>query len=237
MSGNHQFIRDNVKSMKKNISILLLSFLAIQILISCQKNCQSNLLGSIRFSQTDLNIIPYKGNEKLIYVAYSGHQLVFNSSNRISHFGAEGDEYVEFPKSNDYCPGNYYYTETNDMDFNGTVSGSWLWLDMGMTTPFTSPIIKYIGMSITVLDSIYWVFSNGYSFDSLKLYNYNPPYDIIPVNESVLIGSKVFYKVYVLHSGMNLHNTRVGNLETVFYSITEGIVGFQNEHGKTWYLQ
>jgi hypothetical protein len=27
--------------------------------------------------------------------------------------------------------------------------------DMEMTTPFTSPIKKYIGMSITVLDSIY----------------------------------------------------------------------------------
>jgi hypothetical protein len=36
---------------------------------------------------------------------------------------------------------------------------------------------------------------------------------------------------------MYLHSATVGNLETVFYSITEGIVGFQNEHGKTWYLQ
>ena len=236
MSGNHQFIRDNVKSMKKNISILLLSFMAIQILISCQKDCQSNLLGSIRFSQTDLNIIPYKGNEKLIYVASPGHQLVFNGSDRISHFGVEGNQYVEFPESNDYCPGNYYYTEKNSIDFYGTVSGSWFWFDMGMSSPFTHPIRKYVGMNITVLDSIYWVFANGYSFDSLKLY-YNPPYGIIPLNDSVLIGSKVFYKVYVLHSGMNLHSARVGNLETVFYSITEGIVGFRNEHGKTWYLQ
>ena len=104
--------------MKKNIFILLVLFLAIQILISCQKNCQSNLLGSVRFSQTDLNIIPYKGNEQLTYVASSGNQIIFDGSNRISHYGAEGDEYVEFPESDDYCPGNYYYTETGDLEFH-----------------------------------------------------------------------------------------------------------------------
>jgi len=237
MSVYHRFIGDDVKSMKKNISILYLSILAIQTLISCQKNCQSNLLGSVRFSQTDLYIIPYKGNEQRIYIASSGHKIIFNGTDRISHYGAEGDEYVEFPKSDDYCPGNYYYTEKNNIDFYGTVSGSWLNFDMGMTTPFTIPVIKYIGISITVLDSIYSVFSNAYRFDSLKLYYYSPPYGIIPVNESVSIGSKVFYNVYVLHSEMYLHSKTVSNLETVYYSITEGIVGFQNEYGKTWYLQ
>ena len=237
LSVYHRFTGDNVISMKKTISILLLSILAIQILNSCQKNCQSNLLGSVRFSQTDLNIIPYKGNEQLTYIASSGHKITFNGGNRISHYGSEGDEYVEFPKSDDYCPGNYYYTETNEIDFNGTVSGSWINFDMGMTTPFTSPVKKHIGILITVLDSIYWVFDNTYRFDSLKLYDFSPPYGIIPANESVSIGSKVFYNVYVLQSGMYLHSKTVGNLETVFYSITEGIVGFQNEYGKTWYLQ
>jgi hypothetical protein len=223
--------------MKKNISILLLSFLVTQILISCQKNCQSNLLGSVRFSQTDLNIIPYKGNEQFIYVASSGHQIIFNGANRISHYGAEGDEYVEFPKSDDYCPGNYYYTETNHLGFYGTVSGSWINFDMVMTNPFSNPIKKYLGISITVLDSIYWVFANGYRFDSLKLYNENPPYGVIPVNDSVLIGSKIFYNVRVLVSEENLHSPTVSNLKTVFYSLSEGVLGFQNELGETWCLQ
>ena len=34
-----------------------------------------------------------------------------------------------------------------------------------------------------------WVFSNGYRFDSLKLYDYNSPYGIIPVNESMDIAA------------------------------------------------
>lgn len=237
MSGYHRFIKDNVKSMKKNILILLLSFLAISTFMSCQKNCQSNLLESIRFSETDLNIIPYKGHEQLIFIASSGRTTVFNSVNRISHIGAGGYEYVEFPGSDDYCPGNYYYTETNNLEFYGTVSGSWLNFELGMTNPFTKPVKKHISISVTVLDSIYWVFGNVYNFDSLKLYNYYPPYDFIPVNESVLIGPKTFYNVYALESGMNLHSRTVSNLKTVFYSVTEGIVGFQNEYGGTWYLQ
>jgi len=198
--------------------------------------CQSNLLGSVRFTQEDLNIIPYKGSEQLVYIASSGNQIIFNGANRISHYGAEGYQYVEFPKSDDYCPGNYYYTETNAMDFHGTTSGSWLNFDMAMTNPFIGPIQKHLGISLTVRDSVNWVFSDIYRFDSLQLFTYDPPYGTIPVNDSVLIGSKIFYKVYVLQSGKK-KDSSVGYLQTVYYSLTEGVLGFRNEPGETWCLQ
>jgi len=223
--------------MKKYIAILLLSFLVIQIFISCQKNCESNLLGSVRFSQTDLNIIPYQGNEQLIYISSSGSQIIFNGGNRVSHYGTDGDQWVEFPGSDDYCPGNFYYTERNGIKFYATVSGSWMGFEMGMTDPFNNPVKKYFGISVTVLDSIYWYFGSSYRFDSLNLYDVKPPYEIICANDSVLIGSKVFYNVYVFQTGSDYHYPTVGNLKTVFYSLSQGIVGFQNENGKTWHLQ
>ena len=222
--------------MKKDIAILLLSLLIIQLLTSCQKSCQSVLLASFRFSQEDLDIVPYEGHDTLVFVSSAGHTITFKAYGRIAHFGQQGYEYVEFPRSDDYCPGNYYYTEENRMEFYGSVSGSWLNFYQQMSNPFAPPVIKYLGISMTVRDSIYWSFSSSYRFDSLKLYEDKPPYPIIPVHDNVLIGSQVYHQVYVLPSRYTSH-VPTGNLDTLYYSLTEGVLGFRNEYGVIWQLK
>ena len=49
--------------------ILILTFFTILIMAfsSCKKNCESNNLGNVSFTPTDLQIVPYKGTETLIF--------------------------------------------------------------------------------------------------------------------------------------------------------------------------
>ena len=78
----------------------------------------------------------------------------------------------------------------------------------------------------------YWDFDWGYNIDGLKLSTSNG--GNLSFKDSIIVGPKKFYSVYVLEQIST--SSSYANLQYVYYSFKEGVVGFKEQGGKTWYL-
>ena len=224
--------------MKKIILLLTLMTFVILIFISCKKCVQKNL-GNVSFTATDLQIVPYKGTETLIFSDSLGDLLTYRGNRHGSNYN---DRWVQCPSGDcpgaggESCSGNYFFTEFYNIQFiqNSNINMQFnLWMDSG--NPFNQNFTKYIGISVNFNDIKTWGFGCSFIFNKLQLYNYSKGGgSIVSLNDSLIIGPKKFYSVYVLKQ--NTPWESFSNLQYVYYSITQGIVGFKEQGGKTWYL-
>jgi hypothetical protein len=213
--------------MKKAVSILVLIIFFISIFNSCKKNCESENLGTFKFTSTDLQIIPYQGTDSLIFSDSLGNSITYNGIGR----GSVEDYHDQYPNLNNdpnFCIGNYFYTENNDVAFgvNGKDYhfGINLSLSMDSGSPFGQNIKKIFGFDISYKDTKDWYFGITLNIDGLRLSGNNISY-----KDSLKIGPNKFFSVYVMTQNND-------NLKTVFYTISQGVVGFRTNNGHTWYL-
>jgi len=187
----------------------------------------------LSFTQSDLNINPYKGNEQLVFRSLTGES--FNIAirgrykNRNEMYG-----YKDYSDRNK-CKGDYYYSERDETGFNNV--GSWLFsiilsFDYTLDNPVYDKTIEFMV-----------VLENGAS-PSYSVAHFNPDtiYDKYPSRDSVYLyhksitlGPKSFEKVYelFLYRSLNLNGDWATSL---YYTIKEGIIGFNTNLGKKWYL-
>jgi len=229
--------------MKKNI--LFLAFLAIALsslffFIQCHKGCESKYLGELKFSPTDLAIVPYNGTEHLIFRDSLGDSICYDSTSiRSSQYYYRINDF-----SNDKCPGNFYNCELNYTDFVGYNYFTNISTDVHFN-PFSTNMKKYIYISICYLKTQKWYFEGYFNFDNLKLYDITvsdiytsgalaPFASISSFNDSLIVGPRKFYDVYKLKQ--IIKPDKIGNIQFVYYTISNGIVGFKTEEGHMWYL-
>jgi hypothetical protein len=221
--------------MKKYFVFITLVLICSLAFIQCQKKCDSKKLGDIRFTQTDLNIVPYVGTENLIFKDSIGDSISEHpevAAGRISHYD---NHYYEHYFSQDQCPPNYYDVEQNYTHFEGEDYNTSIWTDLYFENPFVTPIKKYIVINVAYEDSQRWYFTSNFYFDSFTLYDRSySAANIVAFNDSIKIGPKLFFKVYTLRQNVDPHGLK--NLQIVYYSINRGVVGFKTDHGHLWYL-
>ena len=199
---------------------------------ACKDKCESNDLGTVKFTDEDLKIVPYKGTETLTFKDSLGNSLTYGGGGRLSEF------FINHENPSDYeCPGNYFYSENNTLKFiQGSYVNIQIILSMDKGSLFFKNINKYISFLIEYQEgSIHWVFYNRvFNFDALKINNSLDTTVHILHKDSLLIGPKKFLSVYQL----NQKNAPSGakNLQYVYYTIKEGIVGFKTEDKHSWYL-
>jgi hypothetical protein len=211
--------------MKKIFFLLTLITFYILIFNSCKKNCESENLGTFKFTSTDLQIIPYQGKDSLIFSDSLGNLITYNGIGR----GSVEDYHDQYPNLNNnpnFCIGDYFYTESNEIDLFGKnyPFGITIDLDMDSGSSFGQNIKKFFSLGISYEDIKFWHFGILINFDGLKLIDSN-----ISLKDSLKIGPKTFYSVYVLTQNND-------NLKTVFYTISQGVVGFRTNNGHTSYL-
>ena len=224
--------------MKKLLPLIALFSVYILIFNSCKK-CVQNNLGTVTFTQTELQIVPYTGTETLMFLDSLGDSLTFKGNGRRDY----GFQWFQCPQGDcpgaggeDDCRGNYYFTEENITAFYSNKSYIYrviqLYFSMDQGTTFHQNIKKNFSIEVGFYDKKYWDFDWGYNIDGLKLSTSNG--GNLSFKDSIIVGPKKFYSVYVLEQIST--SSSYANLQYVYYTFKEGVVGFKEQGGKTWYL-
>jgi hypothetical protein len=221
--------------MKKIIIILSLGIFYNLIFNSCKEKCESNNLGKVSFTQEDLKIVPYKGSEILSFSDSLGNVLNFNEGKRRSNYN---EIIYEYPSSEvDDCKGDYFYPEINYTNFLGEGLNSFILVNLNMDrgNPFNQNINKFIVINVVFSDTRIWNFNCGFNFYTLKIFkNIDTTKSMLSYKDSLVIGQKKYFSVYVLKQIKDPETSN--NLQYVFYTINNGIVGFKTKEGHAWYL-
>ena len=222
--------------MKKAPILFTLAISLCLIFYQCQKTCNSKKLGDIRFTQTDLNIVPYNGMENLIFKDSTDDTISMHPEVSKGRNSIYDDKHYERYYSPEECPPNYYYTEGNYTHFIGTDYHTSIWTDLYFEDPFVTPLKKVIVIDVAYKDSQEWYFSSTFYFDASLLYDRSPrEVNIVAFNDSLTIGPKQFKNVYTLRQNVDPYGLK--NLKIVYYSVTSGVVGFKTDEGHIWYLE
>jgi hypothetical protein len=222
--------------MKKVISLSTVLTYVLILAISCSKDkCVQHDLGHIYFTLTDLQICPYKGNEILVFKDSLGNTLTYKGIGRSSDYNRT--DYENPSPEPDICKGDFFNTEANYVEFQGTSNYDIILINLTMDEgkPWHQNIKKYISININYDGYVGCFFLQASYFDSLRLYKYDTTKCILTFKDSLKIGLKKFNSVYILRQIEGY--PAVENLQYVFYTIKEGVVGFRTErNGTTWYL-
>ena len=220
--------------MKKVIFFTLLLVLPL-IFYQCQKKCNSEKLGEIRFTETDHKIVPYDGLENLIFKDSIGDSFTMHPEVSTGRIYSYDNKYYEHYFSQEKCPPNYYCVEQNYTHFVGKDYKTSIWTDIYFDNPFADSLKKYLVINVALEESQSWYFTSTFFFKSSELFDRSPlESKIVDYNDSLKIGPKWFLKVYTLKQIQDPYGLK--NLQFVYYSLNDGVVGFKTAEGHLYYL-
>jgi len=212
------------------IVILFVVFSLTSVTFSSCNKCKSKNFGTITFSQTDLNILPYNGAEKLIFKDSLNDSIIFNGKDRSSNFGN-----ISYEHYHEYCAGDYVNSEINFTQFRIDDNDYGCRISLSIIDPFVSPHLKDMNLTIIYKKGGEWFFEGSFDFNEQKLTGicYSPN-SVEGLVDTLTLGPKVFNNVYTLVQ--NEDPFGLDNLKTVYYSVSKGIVGFKSKDEHLWYL-
>jgi hypothetical protein len=226
--------------MKKSILFFLILLYIILIDNSCQKKCEKENIGNVTFTSNDLKIEPYTGNETLMFLDSLKDTIIY-----VPEIGLQASGKYDYmsgytsqnPNDNNQCTGNYYYSEVTGTHFSGKDPSNFgIWFDLRFSgSLFNKNLKKIIDIVVGYKDYNDWFFDQTYYFDGLNLQQPTEPNNSsLSFKDSLKIGPKKFHSVYILKQIQDPY--KLANLQYVYYTIKEGIVGFKTKDGHTWYL-
>ncbi len=221
--------------MRKIILTITLAGLSILMFISCRDKCDSDYLGEVAFTEEDLKIVPYNGTETLVFTDSLGNTMSFTGQGYYSDYKTL---HYENPTSYD-CLGNYFYSQFYRIQFNHMLSDYNISFSLSMNggSPFFKNIKNTIYFWIEYKeDSKYWHFDKGFYFNHNNIYQGIDTLDKkILFKDSLIIGSNNIHSVYQLEQTKDPYPSL--NIQYLYYTIKEGIVGFKTKEGHLWYLK
>jgi hypothetical protein len=195
--------------------------------------CDSKLINEYTFSPADLKVNPYTGKETLIFNNVGGTSLTFASGSRNS---STETLYKDLSLNEEKkCKGDYFQSEVNVTSFTSTDNELQIKVILYFY-PFTdnSTAKKAIGI---MADNIH--VNSGFGgrdayFDEDTIYNHGPSVSDSSYiyHDSINLGPKSFTHVYEF----NLQASALATIDMVYYSIAEGIVGFDTRNQGIFYL-
>lgn len=203
-----------------------LAFILMSLtIVSC---CKTKQIGTIRFSEADLNVNPYTGNETIQFVDDSSNLIIYDNGNR-SIFMQES------PQCDGGCC-DYYLVESSD---NTYFESSHLLSNLQIT--INNQFDRFNGNQYPPIISFAWVYYEEYP---------NPTYTnyaTLPVDqmEEVAIDQHIFkdslrlhdityYQVFTL-PGICTSPERL-HADTLFFTKAEGVIGLKFTDGNLWSL-
>ncbi len=210
------------------------------LLGSCKKKDSSpsgSSLGSFSFTPSELAILPYPTSDTLIFKSNEGDSIIFKFAGRNSMMKT----YYEHPDNPSGYQGNYYSCELNSSGFVSPNS-DYLFFNLHYLDPFLGYAgTKYFNIGIATGNSGSCIYSAEFRFeiDTLISYLPDPAFKkggyVQAYYNTITIGPRLFENVYeLIGPGFTIYCPVY--ISQVYYSIKEGIVGFAQNTGKTWFL-
>jgi len=227
-------------TLQKAILLVLFIGLLSLVLSNCKKSCEQNQVVDLKFSQEDLKINPYSGNEELIFKNLTGDSLILSKGRRLN------DRYIEYSISyedaklyHNGCQGDYFWADKNGTFFQTFPDDSITSLDITLSFlySFDNPTSKKNINLFFFHGRNNSGFEVNLEFRNDSLFKYpGKPDSIVAYHNQIMIGTKTFSGVYELYCP----NGDPRNLEwfkIAYYSITDGYLGFLSNLGQLWYLE
>ena len=213
--------------------ILLSVLLILAVIIALTNCCSSHMRADLHFTQSDLNINPYKGSEQLVFRSLTGESFNIAIRGRYKN-GSDMYGYKDYSDKNK-CKGDYYYTERDETGFSNV--GSWLFsIILSFDYTLNNQVYdKSIEFMVDLKNGAPASYSEAH-FNSDTIYDKYPSRDSVYIfHKSITLGPKSFENVYelFLYRSLNLDGEWA---TTLYYTIKEGIVGFNTDLGNKWYL-
>ena len=197
--------------------------------------CDSHVIEDLHFSTKDLTINPYSKNDKLLFRDQTGSTVTITIQSRNRNVG-QIYHYHDYDDPNK-CKGNYFNSERDETKTTST--GPWSFtVDLSFDYNCDNPVYsKSIEIDVTHPKA------NNASSITISLAHFNddtilskyPPFDTVYIyHDSLTLGSKSYFKVYEFILHFSLHNDEWAT--NLYYTINEGVIGFNTNTGKKWYL-
>lgn len=196
----------------------MFSFLILQY--GCD-NCNTTDEGDFKLANEDLQIVPYNGTETLIFKNPAGDSVVFYGAGRHSNL----DQRYRSCDYNTDCCDFVYYIEIERTIFAASNNSR-----MYFRLERERDSFNNFGISISCSDNLVFNFFENYKFNSNGIFCSTS--SIIVTNDTLTIAGKEFYSVYEFKR----NNCNTPELPIVYYSLTQGIVGFKTIENVEWYL-
>ncbi len=198
--------------MKTKILILFSILFCLLVFTQCKKEKK---LGTLKFTEAELNIVPYKVGDIIVFKDSVGDSFVYEVGSRNS----EMYRYYRDPDNVGYKGASDYY----DHERNNTSLKDGRF-ELGFNDPFiTNKIKKYFSVSIKFEGQS---FSESYEFEANSI---TPS----TYHDTLTIVNRKFNSVYELKE----YSASSPDNFLLFYTFKEGIVGFKTNDGKSWYLK
>ena len=208
------------------------------------KRCEPNQVGSFTFTQDELRINPYSGNEILIFKELNGYTIYFPPGVRKTE-NWRGYEY-DYETAKIYhngCQGDFYDSQNDWMEKIDSSDKSRFDITLQFRYTMNKPsydkgFMMYFWIKVPKL----YCFLGHFNFEVDTLLNYKNKSSSSYSSDSVVafhttweVGPKVFNNVYELFC-KNPDSRDTAWISTAYYCLKEGLVGFKTTFGRTWYL-
>ena len=191
-------------------------------------------------TQSDLSMIPYSGDETLIFKSPTEPSITYYGEKRPT----ETRIVCENPEDYFYtgCKGNYYYTNGRVVFFNASPGFDSFIINMLYTNLFDSGFTKKImQIGLEINDDSIRPFGGEYVFSIDTLYNgikkTGTATTIKEFHETIQFGQNLFNNVYELNGDYETLTSQPDWISSVFFNFSNGIVAFRTNKGKFWYLE
>lgn len=201
----------------------ILAIISVLLLTSC---CKSDLIETVRFSASELQVNPYSGNETLKFIDNDNVIVTYGNGNReISQ--------QEIQECDGGCC-DYYLVEMHDQ----TVYHS-NYLTSDLQIIISNPFDKHTGEKGIPQIHFAWVYYASDPYLNMTSFS-GLPVDLMEESvielgmyaDSLIIRDVVYTDIYIF-PGMTTYPEKL-HADTLYYSASEGIVGLHFSDGNLW---
>jgi hypothetical protein len=224
-------------------SAIILLILIINVQFTGCKKCVQNQRADLQFTQDELKIDPYTGNEILTFIGSSGDTvLIHNGSRFTSHIRVYQYDFETAKLDHDGCQGDYFEVDNHQMMMYDDTLKTFLYIFLNFKYSWTNPSDEMFFELLFGQSKDLFIFFDGrfkFNVDTLLNIQTNNQYykdSIIAFHPIWESGSNIFYNVYELY-GHQPDTRYTPWISIAYYSIKEGLLGFKTTNGATWHIQ
>ena len=214
-------------------------YLLLSAITACNKDdtpCNDQFMGSLKFSEKELDVVPYAMGDRIILVDTTHDTLVFNY--------AEGYTstlyYTELDPYTSECMGDYYEYQDKRVKFENKYM-TFLYVAITFSDPFmVTPQRKVLRVQLRTYDLADGSFYGRFDFNEDSIYN-DPDTTFLAAgrvkayHDTLALGEAIFTHVYELE-GMNEYQVYPKYVTSMFYSMSLGVVGYRMNDGKEYWI-
>jgi hypothetical protein len=219
--------------MKKIFFILIITSLCILLLAQCKRK-KGEYLGTISFTEQDLQIVPYLGGESFTLVDSLGDSIHYHIQNPryLGTYETINPDHQLNTQADIEYEDYYIVEEAQIMDSQNLLD---IWLEF--SSPFKEPLFKFISIDIGAnthpeINN----FHGAWKFEQGILYLYPGSTNTgIAFHDSLTFVNHKFYFVYDLSRIIDIGDTS-NSISNIYYTIDQGIIGLKTTKGHKWCL-